>query len=53
MWQSTAISALQNGVEDYMVRLFDDANLCVIHTGRQMIMPHDIHLAQRIHDKHN
>ena len=47
-WQSTAICALQNGAKDYMVRLFDDANLCVIHAQRQMIMPWDKQLTQRI-----
>ena len=44
-WQSTAIFTLQNGAEDYMVRLFNDANLCTIQVQRQMIMPHDIQLA--------
>ena len=33
-WQSTAIFALQNGAEDYMVRLSDDTNLCH-HGGKQ------------------
>ena len=40
-WQSTAIFAPQNGAKDYMVRLFDDANLCVIYAWRQTIMPQD------------
>ena len=44
-WQSTAIFALQNGAEDYMVMLFDDANLCAIHAWKPIIMPCDIHLA--------
>ena len=48
-WQSTAIFALQNGAEDYLVRLFDDANLYTIHARRQTIMPHDIQLVRRIH----
>ena len=44
-WQSTAIFTLQNGAKDYMVRLFDDANLYAIHAWRQIIMPQDIQLA--------
>ena len=52
-WQSTAIFALQNGSEDYMIRLFDDAKLCAIHAQRQTIMPHDIQLAWRIRGKCN
>ena len=44
-WQSTAIFPLQNGTKDYMVRLFNDANLCAVHAWRQTIMPQDIHLA--------
>ena len=46
--QSTAIFTLQNGAEYYMVRLFNDANLCAIHARRQIIMPWDIQLAQGI-----
>ena len=42
--QSSAIFALQNVAEDYMVRLFDDANLCAIHAQRQTIMPQNIQL---------
>ena len=34
--------------EDYLVRLFEDSNLCAIHTKRVTIMPKDIQLAQRI-----
>ena len=37
--QSSAIFALQNGTEDYMVCLFDDANMCAIHAQRQTILP--------------
>ena len=44
-WQSTATFTLQNGAEDYMIGLSNDANLCAIHAWRQIIMPHDIQLA--------
>ena len=43
-----ALSALQEGVEDYIVGLFEDTNLCAIHAKRVTIMPKDMQLAQRI-----
>ena len=47
-FQSAAISALQEACEAYMVGLFEDANLCAIHSKRVTIMPKDIALARRI-----
>ena len=47
-FQSAAILCLQEAAEAYLVRLFDDANLCAIHTRRVTIMPRDIMLARRI-----
>ena len=47
-FQSAAILCLQEATEAYIVRLFDDANLCAIHTRRVTIMPKDILLARRI-----
>ena len=47
-FQSAAIMCLQEESEAYLVKLFDDANLCAIHTGRVTIMPKDILLARRI-----
>ena len=47
-FQSAAILCLQEAVEAYLVRLFDDANLCAIHARRVTIMPKDILLARRI-----
>ena len=47
-FQSAAILCLQEAVEAYLVRLFDDANLCAIHAKRVTIMPKDILLARRI-----
>ena len=46
--RSAAILCLQEAVEAYLVRLFDDANLCAIHARRVTIMPKDILLARRI-----
>ena len=47
-FQSAVILCLQEAVEAYLVRLFDDANLCAIHTRQVTIMPRDIQLARRI-----
>lgn len=47
-YQSTAILALQEAAEAYLVRLFEDANMCCIHAKRITIMPKDLQLARRI-----
>ncbi|WFD35716.1 centromeric DNA-binding histone H3-like protein cse4 [Malassezia cuniculi] len=47
-WQSSAILALQEATEAYLVHLFEDANLCAIHAKRVTIMQRDIQLARRI-----
>ncbi|TDL29581.1 histone-fold-containing protein, partial [Rickenella mellea] len=47
-WQSSAILALQEATEAYLVSLFEDANLCAIHAKRVTIMQRDIQLARRI-----
>ncbi|KAF9446954.1 histone-fold-containing protein [Macrolepiota fuliginosa MF-IS2] len=47
-WQSSALLALQEAAEAYLVHLFEDANLCAIHAKRVTIMPKDIQLARRI-----
>ena len=47
-FQSSAIAALQEATESYMVGLFEDTNLCAIHARRVTIMPKDIQLAKRI-----
>lgn len=47
-WQGQALEALQHAAEDYLVKLFEDANLCAIHSRRVTIMVRDIQLARRI-----
>ena len=47
-FQSVAILCLQEVAEAYLVRLFDDANLCAIQARRVTILPKDIQLARRI-----
>ena len=46
-----ATYTLQWASEDYLVRLFEDSNLCAIHTKHVTIMPKDIQLARRIWGK--
>ena len=46
--QSTALLALQEASEEYLIRLFEDSNECAIHAKHVPIMPKDMQLAQRI-----
>jgi histone H3 len=47
-FQSTAILALQEAAEAYLVDLFEDTNLIALHGKRVTIMPKDLQLARRI-----
>ena len=47
-FQNSAISALQEAAEAYLVGLLEDTNLCAIHAKRITIMPRDIQLARCI-----
>jgi histone H3 len=47
-FQSSAVLALQEAAEAYLVGLFEDTNLCAIHAKRVTIMPKDMKLARRI-----
>ena len=47
-FQSTAVLALQEASEAYLVGLFEDTNLCAIHAQRVTIMPKDMQLARRV-----
>ncbi|KAK9462727.1 histone-fold-containing protein [Lipomyces oligophaga] len=47
-FQSVAILALQEATEAFLVKLFEDTNLCAIHAKRVTIMQKDIQLARRI-----
>ena len=47
-FQASAVAALQEATESYIVSLFEDTNLCAIHAKRVTIMPKDIILAKRI-----
>ncbi|CAB9509068.1 Histone H3 [Seminavis robusta] len=47
-FQESAVLALQEASEAYLVGLFEDTNLCAIHAKRVTIMPKDMQLARRI-----
>jgi histone H3 len=47
-FQSTALLALQECCESYLVGLFEDTNCCAIHAKRVTILPRDLQLARRI-----
>ena len=51
-FQSTAIAALQEAAENFIVGLFEDVNLLAIHARHVTIMPCDIWLALRIRGDH-
>ena len=52
-FRSSALMAIQEAAEAYLVRLFKDTNLCAIHAKRVTIMPKDIQLARRIRGERN
>ena len=47
-FQSSAIAALREAAEDYLVGLFEETNLLAIHAKRVTIKPEDTQLARRI-----
>ena len=47
-FQSTALLALQEASEDYLVRMFSQVNDLAIHGKRVTIKPEDIHIWGRI-----
>ncbi len=47
-FQSSAVLALQEAAEAYLVGLFEDTNLCAIHSGRVTILAKDMQLARRL-----
>ena len=47
-FQSSALLALHEASEAYLVKLFEDTNLCAVHARRVTIMPQDMRLARRI-----
>jgi histone H3 len=52
-FQSTAVLALQEAAEAYLVGLFEDTNLCALHAKRVTIMTKDMQLARRLRGERN
>ena len=52
-FRSSTLMALQEAAKAYLVRLFEDTNLCAIHAKRVTIMPKDIQLARCIRGERN
>ena len=46
--QASALLALQEAAEAYLVNVFEDANLACIHAKRVTILPKDLQLAIRL-----
>ena len=50
LWfQSSAMLALQEAAEAWLVSIFESVNSCCIHRGRITICPKDLYLVHRIH----
>ena len=47
-FQSTAVLALQEAAESFLVTMFEDVNVCAIHAGRVTIQPKDMYLWNRM-----
>lgn len=50
-FQNTALIAMQQSVECFLVSLYEHANYATIHAGRVTLFVKDIHLAQRMAEK--
>ncbi|XP_057511175.1 histone H3-like centromeric protein CENH3 isoform X2 [Actinidia eriantha] len=50
-WTAEALVAIQEAAEDYLVHLFEDANLCATHAKRVTLMKKDWELARRLGGK--
>ena len=47
-FQASALEALQEATEAFVIGLFEDANLAAIHSRRTTIFPKDIQLSLRL-----
>ncbi|KAF8803953.1 histone-fold-containing protein [Phlegmacium glaucopus] len=52
-FQSSAVMALQEASEAYLVSLFEDMNLAAVHAKRVTIMPKDMFLARCLRGERN
>ena len=47
-WQSSAMDAIQEAAEAYIVKLLEDSQLMCLHAGRVTVMPKDMQIARRL-----
>ena len=47
-FQTSAIEAMQESCEAYLIGVFEDTNLCALHAKRVTIFPKDMQLARRL-----
>ena len=47
-WNPGVFAFLEEETETYLVGVFEDTNLCVIHVNRVTIMPKDMEFPRRI-----
>ena len=47
-FRSSAVLALQEATEVYLVSVLEDSNMCAIHAKRVTVMPRDMQLATRL-----
>lgn len=52
-FQKSALEALQEAAEAYIVDLLDEANKCALHAGRVGVQPKDLRFAKRRYDRFN
>lgn len=50
-FQQSALSALQEATEAYIVGVFEDTQLCAVHARRLTVLPKDMKLALRIRNE--
>lgn len=49
---NSALEAIQDSAENYIVGVLTDANLCTIHAKRVTLFPKDLSLAMRLRGEH-
>ena len=47
-WQASALEALQEASEDYIIGLLSHSNIVAIHAKRETIMPEDMQVVRRL-----
>ncbi|RWS20590.1 histone 3-like protein [Leptotrombidium deliense] len=48
LWQASALEALQEAAETYLVELFENSNIVAINSKRVTVMPRDMQTVRRI-----